>query len=220
LGGVRVLTWNLFHGRASPPAHRYLLDEFASALAGWEWDVALLQEVPPWWPDPLAMAAGAHPYSVLTSRNSLLPVRRTLATRLPDVMRSSGGGANAILVRGDGAIRHHTQRLRRLPERRWVHAVELREAWVGNLHASTDWRAARRDCALAAEIVRRWAGYLPCVLGGDLNLRHPSLDGLGHCAGRDVDHVFARGLRMAGSPRILERGSLSDHPPLVVELSR
>ena len=49
-GAVRVLTWNLFHGRAVPPAGRELFDEFATALAGWEWDVALLQEVPPWWP--------------------------------------------------------------------------------------------------------------------------------------------------------------------------
>ena len=47
---MRVLTWNLFHGRAVPdrpglarwtPSPR--------ALAAWDWDVALLQEVPPWW---------------------------------------------------------------------------------------------------------------------------------------------------------------------------
>ncbi len=47
---MRVLTWNLMHGRAVPPAGRELFDEFALALAGWEWEVALLQEVPPWWP--------------------------------------------------------------------------------------------------------------------------------------------------------------------------
>ena len=50
---MRVLTWNLLHGRAVPPAGRDLFDEFADALAGWEWDVALLQEVPPWWPAEL-----------------------------------------------------------------------------------------------------------------------------------------------------------------------
>ena len=47
---MRVLTWNLFHGRAVPDAPRELLDEFAAQLAAWAWDVALLQEVPPWWP--------------------------------------------------------------------------------------------------------------------------------------------------------------------------
>ena len=55
---MRVLTWNLFHGRAVPPAGRDLRGEFAAALAGWDWDVALLQEVPPWWP-PRARRAPA-----------------------------------------------------------------------------------------------------------------------------------------------------------------
>ena len=52
---LRVLTWNLMHGRSVPPAGRDLRAEFTAALAGWEWDVALLQEVPPWWP-PAARA--------------------------------------------------------------------------------------------------------------------------------------------------------------------
>ena len=41
-----------FHGRSVPESRRDLFDEFAAALAGWEWDVALLQEVP-------AVVAGA-----------------------------------------------------------------------------------------------------------------------------------------------------------------
>ena len=56
---MRVLTWNLFHGRAVPDAPRSLRAEFAAAIAGWSWDVALLQEVPPWWPPELGRAAGA-----------------------------------------------------------------------------------------------------------------------------------------------------------------
>jgi len=31
---MNVLTWNLFHGRAQPPAGRDLQLEFAAALAG------------------------------------------------------------------------------------------------------------------------------------------------------------------------------------------
>src|SRR5207302_10580708 len=76
---VRALTWNLFHGRSVPPAGRSLEREFAQLLAGWEWEVALLQEVPPWWPAPLARAAGARQRSALTSRNVLLGVRRAIA---------------------------------------------------------------------------------------------------------------------------------------------
>ena len=70
---LRVLSWNLYHGRADPPAGRPLFDEFAAMLAGWPWDVALLQEVPPWWPPQLARATGADERHVLTSRNFLLP---------------------------------------------------------------------------------------------------------------------------------------------------
>ena len=218
---VRLMSWNLKHGRADPSAGRYLLDEFARALAGWEWDVALLQEVPPWWPEPLARAAQAEARLVLTSRNEILPVRRALATRWPDLMKSAGGGANAILVRGRGVHEHRTRRLRRLPERRWMHALELPDGvWVGNLHASAhDWRLARRDCALASETLRGWAGDAPCILGGDLNLRHPELAGFTHAAGHDVDHVFVRGLTGRGRGELLDRGALSDHAPLVVTVS-
>jgi hypothetical protein len=63
---VQVLTWNLFHGRSVPSAGRPLEREFAAALAGWDWDVALLQGVPPWWPEALALACHAHQRTVLT----------------------------------------------------------------------------------------------------------------------------------------------------------
>src|SRR4051795_1866988 len=98
---MRALTWNLYHGRSPRPAGRSLLGEFAAALAGWEWDVALLQEVPPWWPPLLAAAADAHWRRVLTSRNFGLAARRAVAARNPDVLKANGGGSNAILVRGD-----------------------------------------------------------------------------------------------------------------------
>src|SRR6476619_5352699 len=102
---MRVLVWNLFDGRAVPPAGRGLLAEFATALRGWDWDLALLQEVPAWWPPALALAGGADQRSARTSRNLGLSVRRFAAERWPDVIKSNGGGANAILVRtGTGPI--------------------------------------------------------------------------------------------------------------------
>ena len=74
---LRVLTWNLYHGRADPPAGRPLFDEFAAMLAGWSWDVALLQEVPPWWPPQLARATDAaerhvHAVGVRTGDDSIV----------------------------------------------------------------------------------------------------------------------------------------------------
>src|SRR3982750_4644272 len=119
---MRILTWNLFHGRSAPAQPRELLAEFSRTLAGWDWDVALLQEVPPWWPDELGYACAAGERHVRTSRNALLPLRRALARRPPDLRKSRGGGANASLARG--AIAAHAKRhVRWRPERRVVHGV-------------------------------------------------------------------------------------------------
>jgi endonuclease/exonuclease/phosphatase family metal-dependent hydrolase len=217
---VRVLTWNLFHGRAVPPAGRSLLPEFASAIAGWRWDVALLQEVQPWWPPELARAAAAEERHVLTSRNFLLPLRRFVADRWPDAIRSKGGGANAILVRDRAISEHRTLRLRWLPERRWMHAVRLADGtWVANLHATVPRKdREQRDLAQALQTALQWAGDAPLVFGGDLNQRRPRVPGLVHAAGYHVDHVFARGLAPVDRVELLAKGTLSDHVPLAIEL--
>ena len=214
---LRVLTWNLLHGRSVPPAGRDLFDEFCGALAGWEWDAALLQEVPPWWPPALGRALGADQRLVLTSRNALLPVRRAIAVRRPDLIKSNGGGCNAILVRGDGILGHRSRRLSRLPERRWAHAVRLEGAavWVANLHAG----GPMRDAVRAAESVLVWSGDAPVVLGGDFNIRGLQLDGFEHAGGYEVDHVFIRGLVPRGEAEVLDRGRLSDHAPVRVLLT-
>jgi endonuclease/exonuclease/phosphatase family metal-dependent hydrolase len=213
---VRVLTWNLKHGRSVPGSGRDLFDEFARALAGWDWDVALLQEVPPWWPVDLAAVTGSSQRHVLTSRNALLPVRQAIGTRWPDAIRSNAGGANAILVRGMSITRHRAQLVSRIPERRRVHAVRLASLWVANVHSGASLAQAR----LAAETSAAWAGADPVVLGGDFNLRLFQLDGFRWAGGYGVDHVFARGLAPAPSPaRVLDSGPLSDHPPVVVTLT-
>jgi endonuclease/exonuclease/phosphatase family metal-dependent hydrolase len=212
----RVLTWNLLHGRAVPGAGRDLFEEFASALGGWEWDLALLQEVPPWWPAPLAARLDADQREVLTSRNALPGLRRALATRWPDLVKSNGGGANAILVRGERIVEHRARRLCRLPERRWMHAVRLRNGlWVGNLHTASDAAQGRRAAATLLE----WAAGAPAILGGDFNVRDPSLEGFVRAGGSGPDHVFAGGgLAPVGGTTVLERGGLSDHAPLLVSV--
>jgi endonuclease/exonuclease/phosphatase family metal-dependent hydrolase len=221
LVAVRVLTWNLMHGQAVPPAGRDLFDEFAQALASWSWDVALLQEAPPWWPVLLGRRLGVGHRLVLTSRNALLPLRRAIAVRWPDVIKSNGGGANAILVRGRPILEHRAKRLCWWPERRWVHAVRLAgPLWIANLHATVhDDDAAVRDSRLAAATMLGWAAGEPALLGGDFNVRRLALDGFEYAGGHDVDHVFlSSGLAAGGEAEVLDRGRLSDHAAVVVTL--
>jgi endonuclease/exonuclease/phosphatase family metal-dependent hydrolase len=215
---LRVLTWNLMHGRSVPSAGRDLLDDFAEAMRDWDWDLALLQEVPPWWPGLLATRLGGEHRVVLTSRNAALPLRRAIAVRRPDLIRSSGGGSNAILVREGQIQEHHTRLLRRFPERRRLQAVRLAGGtWVGNLHATVHNDAAARDEArLAAETMLTWADGAPTVLGGDFNVRGLALDGFTLAGVHDVDHVFVAGLSPVFGPEVLQRGPLSDHAPVLV----
>jgi endonuclease/exonuclease/phosphatase family metal-dependent hydrolase len=217
---MRVLTWNLFHGRAVQPRRRDLFDDFAEAIDGWDWDVALLQEVLPWWPARLGAVTGASARSVRTSRNWIPPLR-WLGRPMPDLVKSWSGGCNAILVRGEAIAEHRTQRLRRRPERRAMHAVRLANGiWAANLHAQVRPELfARSDTARAAVTALAWAGDAPLVLGGDFNLRDPAAAGLRHAGGTWVDHVLVRGFEPTGPRELPDRGDLSDHKPVVVELT-
>lgn len=235
---MRVLTWNLFHGRSLPPAKRDLLDRYAALLASWEWDVALLQEVPPWWPARLAAAADADHREALTSRNAGLWLRRRMAERWPDLIKSNGGGCNAVLTRGSRAgaiVEHERVRLRLWPERRVGQLVRLADGTcLANVHASARVPLAEAELRRLWDHALRFADGAPLVLGGDLNLRSPLAppdgrdDRIAHVAWRDVDHIFARDMVAAGAARTIERSisldggevQLSDHMPLLVELAQ
>jgi endonuclease/exonuclease/phosphatase family metal-dependent hydrolase len=245
---VLVLSWNVFHGRALPPVDRSLYGEFAAMLAGWGWDLALLQEVPPWWPAQLASELDVEQHSALTSRNSFSWLRRALAERRPELLKSNGGGCNAILSR-TAIVERATLRLRCLPERRVAQLVRLRDGTCAvNVHASTRPAHAARELQRLWPHALAWAGTNRLILGGDLNLSTPQLPpasaaaepnarvgAIAHVAGAGVDHLFARGLEPVaagagstspaapGSPSralVLEgrRVELSDHAPLLVRL--
>jgi endonuclease/exonuclease/phosphatase family metal-dependent hydrolase len=225
---MRVLTWNLFHGRSLPPSRRALAAEFAALLAAWEWDAALLQEVPPWWPPALARAADAEQRTALTSRNVGLALRRALAERWPDLVKSNGGGCNAILARR-AIAENHAIRLRAWPERRVAQLARLRDGTcLVNFHGSARVALAEGELERLWERALAWAGKAPLIVGGDLNLRSPHApdSDIVHVACRDVDHLFVRGLEPSASADLLDRHilveenrvELSDHVPIVVSL--
>ncbi|HMS61925.1 MAG TPA: endonuclease/exonuclease/phosphatase family protein [Solirubrobacteraceae bacterium] len=220
---LRILTWNLFHGRGVPDVAGPLGGAFAATLAAWEWDVALLQEVPPWWPPRLARACGARAFTAPTSRGQALPAARVLAARRPDIVKSWGGGANAILLRGGrGATVHARLRVRLTPERRVLQAVRRDDGvWLANIHASAhDVGRAQADLERSGAALRRWAGDEPIVFGGDLNTRAPRVPGFEPAGGHVLDHVFVRGLEVAVPAVTLERGGLSDHVPVLATVRR
>jgi endonuclease/exonuclease/phosphatase family metal-dependent hydrolase len=119
---LRVLCWNLFHGRDAPPdpalkrtawrlsgrpidngvylqVNRSLEQEFTAVIAAAQWAVCLLQEAPPAWARPLASRSAAQSLRSLTSRNQLAPLTRLIGRWRPDLIGSWEGGSNTTLVR-------------------------------------------------------------------------------------------------------------------------
>jgi endonuclease/exonuclease/phosphatase family metal-dependent hydrolase len=163
---IRVLSWNLHHGRDFPPdprlltwrsrllrisernathlqVNRDLLPEFAALLASASWEVTLLQECPPRWTAALARRCVADAHVSLTSRNSLPALRARIARRNPDLIGANEGGSNAILVRNLRIIEREEVEIRRRPplrlqpERRTMALIRLDSGLcIANLHAS------------------------------------------------------------------------------------
>ncbi|MGK2933441.1 MAG: endonuclease/exonuclease/phosphatase family protein [Solirubrobacterales bacterium] len=266
----RLLSWNLFHGRDFPPdpgpagfswkflgrpvpgsthvlLNRDLFNEFGAFLAAADWEIALLQEVPPRWDERLAAATGSTHHRALTSRNWLSPVTSPIARKRPHLPGSWEGGSNLILVRNDkpGSViaARKNETLCWTPERRSLSMVKLTGGLcVANMHASTGRENGQRDVLKAAGLATEWAGDLPLVLGGDFNIRPrsssafeelhlrygfepPSEDGA-------IDHLLLRGGSMA-EPTVSwkpERRDvpdfdsdlavrLSDHSPVVARIT-
>jgi endonuclease/exonuclease/phosphatase family metal-dependent hydrolase len=236
-----AIAWNLFHGRDFPPdaglrswrsrllridernathvqVNRDLTTEFATLLAASAWDVALLQESPPRFAAPLARACTAESHRVLTSRNTLGPLRGLLARQNPDLMASGEGGSNLTLVRVPGRLGGIAER-RELtihdgpPERRALALTRTASGvCIANLHATHDMsEMATEDVLRAARAATEFAGSAPLVFGGDLNLRPAEQPaaferlredfGLAAPTGpKAIDHLLTRGLEVLEPP--------------------
>ncbi|HEU4462899.1 MAG TPA: endonuclease/exonuclease/phosphatase family protein [Solirubrobacterales bacterium] len=264
---LTALSWNLFHGRDHPPdpklrtwrsrllrfdernathiqVNRDLTQEFATLLAGAEWDVALLQECPPRFAEPLARACRAEAHRTLTSRNSFGALRGLLARQNPDLIASGEGGSNLILVRVPGKLggiaeRRETAIHEGEPERRAMGFVRTASGLcVANFHATAHWpKLAAEDVVKGARAAIKWAAGSPLLFGGDFNLRpekQPRIfERLREEFGFDspttgpaaIDHILCRGLEVLDAPTAwpLEQRELSvegralrlsDHAPV------
>jgi endonuclease/exonuclease/phosphatase family metal-dependent hydrolase len=227
--------------------NRDLGDEFAAVIAAANWDVALLQECPPRWSALLADACGASGHAVATSRNSLGWLRGSLARLNPDLIASNEGGSNLTLVRGQILDRRELNLTAGpRPERRvlaFTRAIvgepaTATEICIANLHASAGpgrRSKAEREVLTAAGHACEWAGEMPLIFGGDLNLRPAETNvfgileqrhGLTGATGPNVlDHLLTHGLGPVLPPapwpperREVRSGGLairlSDHAPV------
>ncbi len=215
------------------------IDEFAAKLGEWSWDVALLQEVPPWWPQRLARRARRR--AVQRADLAQLAAARC-AARSPSAVRSCSRQTAAAATR--------SSRARRSPSTARCACVAgpsgASPSWracatascVVNLHASTRPARARQELERLWPRALAWAGTDRLILGGDLNVRSPAPPPatIVHAAASGVDHVFARGLVPAtsggsasGTPSAPDRPGrellidgrrveLSDHAPLLTRL--
>jgi endonuclease/exonuclease/phosphatase family metal-dependent hydrolase len=190
---VRVLSWNLYHGRDRPPdralfttrsrllrvteanathvqVNRTLLNEFADRLASEDWAFALLQEAPPRWLRPLARRCRASGVSALTSRNLGAALRSFIADLSPDLIGANEGGSNQLLVRPPwriAEVRRFT--IARRPERRRMLWTRVERAGGGGAIAVANLHATTGNPAVAGPEVER-AAQLAVELSGSLPL--------------------------------------------------
>jgi endonuclease/exonuclease/phosphatase family metal-dependent hydrolase len=207
-----VRTWNLFHGKPSPPGRRAFLRQMIELVIGDRPDVVCLQELPVWALGHLQSWSGMHAYTAV-ARRPLLPVgARTVTALHHGLLRSAfTGEADAILtrepVRALGATVVGDVKLRRI-----AHAVELGGLTVVNFHIDGERAQFDRVVALAGE---------RSIVAGDANLVAPAADGFSPPLAGSIDQILVRGLTFRDGPfawpverRTLEGRVLSDHAPV------
>jgi endonuclease/exonuclease/phosphatase family metal-dependent hydrolase len=207
-----VRTWNLFHGKPSPPRRRAFLLQMIGLVTRDGPDVVCLQELPVWALAHLEDWSGMH-VSGAVARRPLLPVgARTVTALHHGLLRSAfTGEADAILTRDPArTLGEHVVGETEL--RRIAHAVEVSGVTVVNFHIDGERKQFDRVLALAPE---------RSIVAGDANLVSPVADGFSPPLGDSIDQIYVRGLTLRNGPsawplerRVLDGRVLSDHAPV------
>jgi endonuclease/exonuclease/phosphatase family metal-dependent hydrolase len=209
-----VRTWNLFHGKPSPPGRRAFLLQMIELVTRDRPDVVCLQELPVWALPHLERWSGMHA-SGAVARRPLLPVGARAVTALHHGWLRSAveGEADAILTREPArALGVHVVGETKL--RRIAHSVEVAGVTVVNFHIDGDREQFDRVIALAPE---------RSIVAGDANLVSPVANGLSPPLPDSIDQIFVRELEVRDGPsawplerRVVDGRVLSDHAPVEV----
>jgi endonuclease/exonuclease/phosphatase family metal-dependent hydrolase len=208
-----VRTWNLFHGKPSPPERRAFLRRMIELVTGDGPDVVCLQELPVWALPHLEEWSGMHATSAV-ARRPLLPVGARAVTALHHGLLRSAftGEADAILTRVPardmGWIVVGQTKLRRI-----VHGVQFDDdVTVVNFHIDGEREQFDRVLAIAPD---------PSIVAGDANLVSPVAEGFSPPLPDSIDQIYVRGRTLLDGPsawpldrRIVEGWTLSDHAPV------
>jgi hypothetical protein len=219
-----VRTWNLFHGRTSPPSSALHLEEMVRTVVEDGPDVVAFQEVPVWALDRLEAWSGmtAVPAvamlplggllarkltewkpqrfrSLLTGQgNALLLSRRLELVGRPRIIRLNPGPFRSAEARARGLSLR--ERLDWAWNRRVCQAVHVRERkrviLLANLHATKDHSLAAAE---VDRLARLWPPEAPTILCGDFNARGHSLPGFSEPL-EGVDQILVRGLEFERGP--------------------
>ena len=220
LGSMKVLTWNLFHGRAKPRGGPRPLRRVRGRHRG----LAVGRRAAPGGPALVAAPAGRALARVdadgadVAATSCSAAARRGAAVAGPDQL---GGRRVQRDPRARRAVAEHRRvLLRRRPEKRWMHAVRLDDGtWVANLHAEKQPLSARGRA--------EGRGGLRGLVGGRPG--GPCSAATSTCAASRRSRAWSA-WRRAGSTTCSRAGCargavevpdprpLSDHRPVLVEL--
>jgi len=219
-----VRTWNLFHGRSSPPSATLHLEQMVRTAVADGPDVVAFQEIPVWALDRLEAWSDMTAVPAVAMLPLGGPLARKLTERNPRRFRSLlTGQANALLLSrrleivgtprtirlNPGPFRSAEARTRRLSlrerldwawNRRVCQAAHVRDGKrvivVANLHATKDHSLAAAE---ADRLARLWPPEAPTILCGDFNARGHALPGFSEPLD-GIDQILVRGLEFERGP--------------------
>jgi len=219
-----VRSWNLFHGRTSPPSGTLHLEQMVRTAVEDAPDVVAFQEVPVWSLGRLEAWSGMAVVPAVAMPPLGGPLARKFTERSPRRFRSLlTGQANALLLSGrlellgtprairlnPGPFRSAEARARKLSprerldwawNRRVCQAVHVRDGRrvivVANLHATKDHSLAAAE---ADRLALFWPPEAPTILCGDFNSRGHALPGFSEPLD-GIDQILVQGLEFEREP--------------------